>query len=108
VSGQPAAEQRNDDRPLRSAVIINANRVDGADELRTAITDQLTEAGILRRRLEPQRLGPARIDELSGDGRPQLVRALDAVGVDDDGRPQRPVVVPLLGGGDAAHTSRRR
>ncbi|MGY4644680.1 diacylglycerol/lipid kinase family protein [Cellulomonas sp. URHB0016] len=45
MSGLPAAEQRNDDRPLRSAVVINTNRVEGADELRADITAQLAEAG---------------------------------------------------------------
>ncbi|WP_435738256.1 diacylglycerol kinase family protein [Cellulosimicrobium sp. PMB13] len=42
---QPAAEQREDDRPLRSAVIVNPNRVEGLDELRQEIADTLAEAG---------------------------------------------------------------
>jgi len=45
VSRVPAAEQRHDETPLRSAVVINANRVEGADELRSAITEQLVDAG---------------------------------------------------------------
>jgi len=45
VSRVPAAEQRHHDGPLRSAVVINANRVEGADELRSAITGQLVDAG---------------------------------------------------------------
>jgi len=45
VSTVPAAEQRHDETPLRSAVVINANRVEGADELRSAITEQLVDAG---------------------------------------------------------------
>ncbi|MBO9553523.1 diacylglycerol kinase family protein [Cellulomonas sp.] len=45
MSRVPAAEQRHHDGPLRSAVVINANRVEGADELRSAITEQLVEAG---------------------------------------------------------------
>jgi diacylglycerol kinase (ATP) len=39
------AEQRLDHAPLSSAVIVNPNRVEGLDELRAQITDQLTEAG---------------------------------------------------------------
>lgn len=45
MSTVPAAEQRHDETPLRSAVVINANRVEGADELRSAITEQLVDAG---------------------------------------------------------------
>lgn len=42
---QPAAEQRDGDGPLRTAVIVNPNRVEGLDELRAGITEQLVAAG---------------------------------------------------------------
>ena len=42
---QPAAEQRDGDGPLRTAVIVNPNRVTGVDELRAAIDEQVTDAG---------------------------------------------------------------
>ena len=42
---QPAAEQRDGGGPLRTAVIVNPNRVEGLDELRAGITEQLAEAG---------------------------------------------------------------
>ncbi|WP_315094348.1 diacylglycerol kinase family protein [uncultured Cellulomonas sp.] len=42
---QTTAEQRHDDGPLRSAVIVNPNRVEGLDELRAGIVEQLAEAG---------------------------------------------------------------
>ncbi|MFE6234573.1 diacylglycerol/lipid kinase family protein [Cellulosimicrobium sp. NPDC057862] len=42
---EPAAQQRLDEKPLRSAVIVNPNRVDGLDELRATITARLAEAG---------------------------------------------------------------
>ena len=42
---QPAAEQRDGRGPLRTAVIVNPNRVEGLDELRAGITEQLAEAG---------------------------------------------------------------
>ncbi len=40
-----AAEQRVDDAPLRSAVIVNPNRVTGLDELRDEVDAQVTAAG---------------------------------------------------------------
>ncbi|WP_338403811.1 diacylglycerol/lipid kinase family protein [Cellulosimicrobium arenosum] len=42
---EPAAEQRLDRSPLRSAVIVNPNRVEGLDELRATITDRLAGDG---------------------------------------------------------------
>lgn len=42
---QPAAEQRDGGGPPRTAVIVNPNRVEGLDELRAGIVDQLAEAG---------------------------------------------------------------
>ena len=42
---QPAAEQRDGSGPLQTAVIVNPNRVEGLDELRAGITEQLAEAG---------------------------------------------------------------
>ncbi|MBO3086053.1 diacylglycerol/lipid kinase family protein [Cellulomonas fengjieae] len=45
ATAEPAAEQREDRGPLRTAVIVNPNRVDGLDELRASITEQLTDAG---------------------------------------------------------------
>ncbi|MET4226350.1 diacylglycerol kinase (ATP) [Oerskovia enterophila] len=42
---EPAAQQRLDHAPLRSAVIVNPNRVEGLDELRRTIEDQLADAG---------------------------------------------------------------
>ena len=44
-TAEPAAEQRDGRGPLRSAVIVNPNRVEGLDELRDGIVAQLTEAG---------------------------------------------------------------
>jgi diacylglycerol kinase (ATP) len=45
-TAQPAVEQLEDDRrPLRSAVIVNPNRVEGLDELREEIADALADAG---------------------------------------------------------------
>ena len=41
----PASVQRHGDDPLRSAVIVNPNRVDGTDQLRTDITERLAGAG---------------------------------------------------------------
>ena len=45
ASPQPAAEQREDRGPLKTAIIVNPNRVEGLDELRAGITEQLAEAG---------------------------------------------------------------
>ena len=45
ATAEPAAQQRVDRSPLRSAVIVNPNRVEGLDELRAGIEKQLTEAG---------------------------------------------------------------
>ena len=42
---EPAAQQRLDDAPLRSAVIVNPHRVEGLDELRRTIEHELAEAG---------------------------------------------------------------
>lgn len=42
---EPAAQQRLDHAPLRSAVIVNPNRVEGLDELRRTIEDRLADAG---------------------------------------------------------------
>lgn len=42
---EPAPQQRHGDEPLRTAVVVNPNRVEGTDELRRQITDQLAEAG---------------------------------------------------------------
>ncbi|GIG23242.1 sphingosine kinase [Cellulomonas chitinilytica] len=43
MNGVPAPQRH--DGPRRSAVVVNAHRVEGADELREAITAQLVEAG---------------------------------------------------------------
>jgi diacylglycerol kinase family enzyme len=42
---EPAPRQRHGDQPLRTAVVVNPNRVEGTDELRHQITDQLAAAG---------------------------------------------------------------
>lgn len=42
---ETAAQQRLDHAPLRSAVIVNPNRVEGLDELRRTIETQLADAG---------------------------------------------------------------
>lgn len=42
---EPAAQHRLDHAPLRSAVIVNPNRVEGLDELRRTIETQLADAG---------------------------------------------------------------
>src|SRR4051794_32539535 len=45
VITEPVAVQRDDPKSMRSAVIVNPNRVTGVDELRKAVDDQVTEAG---------------------------------------------------------------
>jgi YegS/Rv2252/BmrU family lipid kinase len=45
IPRETPAEQRLDRAPLRSAVIVNPNRVEGLDELRAGIREQLAEAG---------------------------------------------------------------
>ena len=45
IPSETPVQQRLDARPQRSAVIVNPNRVEGLDELRTSIVDQLTSAG---------------------------------------------------------------
>ena len=45
VITEPATTQRIDQRSMRSAVIVNPNRVTGVDELRAAIDEQVTAAG---------------------------------------------------------------
>ncbi|MDM7829936.1 diacylglycerol/lipid kinase family protein [Cellulomonas edaphi] len=42
---EPASAQRHGSGPLRSAVVVNANRVERAAELRDEITEQLAAAG---------------------------------------------------------------
>ena len=42
---ETAAQQRLDHAPLRSAVIVNPNRVEGLDELRALIETRLADAG---------------------------------------------------------------
>jgi diacylglycerol kinase (ATP) len=42
---EPASTQRHGSGPLRSAIVINTNRVDGAEELRDEITAQLAAEG---------------------------------------------------------------
>ncbi|SME89301.1 YegS/Rv2252/BmrU family lipid kinase [Cellulosimicrobium cellulans J34] len=42
---ETAAQQRPDDAPRRSAVIVNPNRVEGLDALRDLIRERLAEAG---------------------------------------------------------------
>ncbi|MBD5785137.1 diacylglycerol kinase family lipid kinase [Cellulosimicrobium terreum] len=44
-TSEPAAQQRLDREPLQSAVIVNPNRVEGLDELRSTLTDRLVAAG---------------------------------------------------------------
>ncbi|AEE46430.1 diacylglycerol/lipid kinase family protein [Cellulomonas fimi] len=42
---EPAPQQRHGDDPLRTAVVVNPNRVEGTEELRAQITEQLAAAG---------------------------------------------------------------
>ncbi len=42
---EPAPRQRHGDEPLRTAVVVNPNRVTGTEKLREQITEQLAAAG---------------------------------------------------------------
>ncbi len=93
MSTVPAAEQRHDDTPLRSAVVINANRVEGADELRDAITKQLVEAGWP----EPLWLETTAEDPGLGQARQAVEEGVDVVFVCGGDGTVRAVVEGLAG-----------
>ncbi|WP_456826168.1 diacylglycerol/lipid kinase family protein [Cellulomonas sp. P5_E12] len=69
------AEQRLNHAPLTSAVIVNPNRVEGLDELRAQITDQLADAGWP----EPSWLETTAEDNGTGQARQAVADGADVV-----------------------------
>ncbi len=69
------AEPRVDTPPLRSAVIVNPNRVEGLDELRAGIVEQLTEAGWP----EPQWIETTAEDPGTGQAKQAVADGADVV-----------------------------
>jgi len=69
------AEQRLNHAPLTSAVIVNPNRVEGLDELRAQIRDQLAEAGWP----EPEWLETTAEDPGTGQARQAVADGADVV-----------------------------
>ena len=75
IPRETPAEHRLDHAPLTSAVIVNPNRVEGLDELRAQIRDQLTEAGWP----EPAWLETTPEDQGTGQARQAVADGADVV-----------------------------
>lgn len=90
---EPAPQQRDGDTPLRTAVVVNPNRVEGTDELRQAITDQLAAAGWP----EPAWLETTAEDPGTGQARQAVEDGVDVVLVCGGDGTVRAVIEGLVG-----------